>query len=85
LKGRFLTAFPKVPLKLITHAPFLTTMQVSTDGGAAWKDVKVGRESEGLRTADFTWTLSPGTNTFHARVLSARGRSGRPSTVEVVW
>lgn len=85
LQGRFLTAFPKVPLKLITHAPFLTAMQISTDRGAAWKDVKVGRESEGLRTADFTWTLSPGTNTFHARVLSARGRSGRPSTVEVVW
>jgi|GEM_PF-3082245 len=84
-QGRFLTVYPDVPLTLVTHAPFLEALQVSTDGGKTWSEVTTTPAVEGLRHAAFQWTVKPGINTFQARVKSAQGRLGRLSALDVMW
>jgi hypothetical protein len=62
----------------------VTRVEVTTDGGATWADVKLGDPvgEHAWRAWSYEWTATPGRHTLSARATDA---SGRTQPVQPAW
>ncbi len=81
LQGREIPG-QEVRIGLRTHAPFLELLRVRVDG-SEWRAVTVSAAKENMWSGEYEWRLHEGRNVLEAQVVSALGRCGRISRVEV--